>query len=478
MEKLPKDKLNKMTYGDVKSMGLQIMSDADEKLQDKINSEIDERINDNYIYVDATAEGAKEPHYIHNEARIEKIKDDDKKEELFNTNINVDVGDVLSNNDVELDGGLLTGLLGEGKHIRLSEAKEIEYISQEELDKIPADYKTTVGDTIKNGWEGTEKLTKMYRDLGYEDADPMILARTEKGTVLKPVKVKKEEGLELDDEETKFINNMITKTQAEVEDFLGYDLTPTQFEDKQSLRLAIKEIYEQMPDEELNKFQERFLGPDDATIEDSKRKGLYSEDKKVEDAGENKYEFKAGYYEWHLLKNGKIIAVFNDFVEELPEKCTEENLRDFIDSYLLTPSFKDEEDFESVEDYEASQEFNEAIEGADREKIIDAILDRIYYEYGELDESKKVELSHRDLEELANDIIDWYASDMGTWFDEIQGNEEEIYDETIGILESKDKDAIQHMIDEIEMADIDDETADAVQIKTTSNLVSRLKKLL
>ena len=115
------------------------------------------------------------------------------------------------------------------------------------------------------------------------------------------------------------------------------------------------------------------------------------ESKKVEEAKEDKYEFKPGYYEWQLLKNGKVIAVFNDFVDELPEKCTEENLRDFIDSYLLTPNFTDEEDYENKEDYETAQEFNKAIEGSDRKEIIEVILDRLYYEYGELNESKKTE---------------------------------------------------------------------------------------
>ena len=59
---------------------------------------------------------------------------------------------------------------------------------------MPDDYKTTVGDTIKHSWEGREKLSKLYRDLGYEDTDPMIMIRDENGgTVLKPVKVKKTE---------------------------------------------------------------------------------------------------------------------------------------------------------------------------------------------------------------------------------------------------------------------------------------------
>ena len=78
----------------------------------------------------------------------------------------------------------------------LTESKkveDVEYISKDELDKMPADYKTTVGDTIKYSWEDKELLRKKYKELGYEETDPMILARDDKyGTVLKPVKVKKE----------------------------------------------------------------------------------------------------------------------------------------------------------------------------------------------------------------------------------------------------------------------------------------------
>lgn len=79
--------------------------------------------------------------------------------------------------------------------------ENIEYISQKELDDMPDDYKTTVKDTIDaEVWKGNDrkKVTKLYKDLGYEETDPMVLARDEKlGTVLKPVKVKKDEGLEI-----------------------------------------------------------------------------------------------------------------------------------------------------------------------------------------------------------------------------------------------------------------------------------------
>ena len=74
--------------------------------------------------------------------------------------------------------------------------EDVEYISKDELDKMPADYKTTVGDTIKYSWEDKEMLRKKYKDLGYDETDPMILARDDKaGTVLKPVKVKETEAM-------------------------------------------------------------------------------------------------------------------------------------------------------------------------------------------------------------------------------------------------------------------------------------------
>lgn len=78
----------------------------------------------------------------------------------------------------------------------VAKKEAVEYISKDELDKMPADYKTTVGDTIKYSWEDKEMLRKKYKDLGYDETDPMILARDDKaGTVLKPVKVKETEAM-------------------------------------------------------------------------------------------------------------------------------------------------------------------------------------------------------------------------------------------------------------------------------------------
>lgn len=99
--------------------------------------------------------------------------------------------------------------------------------------------------------------------------------------------------------------------------------------------------------------------------------------------------------------------------------------------------------------------------------------------YGiEVGDTLNESLSENNLEKLANDIMDWYSSDMGTWFDEIQGNEENIYNDILSTLESKDQEQIKHIINDIEDADLDDETAKKINIATTSSLVNRLKQLL
>lgn len=78
--------------------------------------------------------------------------------------------------------------------------EDVEYISKKELDDMPAEYKSTVKDSIDaEVWKGNDrkKVTKLYKDLGYDEDDPMILALdNEKGTILKPVKVKEESKLQ------------------------------------------------------------------------------------------------------------------------------------------------------------------------------------------------------------------------------------------------------------------------------------------
>ena len=184
------------------------------------------------------------------------------------------------------------------------------------------------------------------------------------------------------------------------------------------LQNDIKDNEEETFEEPTEEFEEEPVSEED--VEEVQDELLASEvtresDKKLEESEkhiEDKYEFKPGYYEWHLLKNGKVIAVFNDFVDELPEKCTKENLENFIDSYLLTHIFGDEEDFKNKEDFENAQEFNKAIEGPDREKILKVMLDRLYYEYGDL-EDKKLEESKRFIEDIERNIIKTFKNDTG-----------------------------------------------------------------
>lgn len=93
-------------------------------------------------------------------------------------------------------------------------------------------------------------------------------------------------------------------------------------------------------------------------------------------------------------------------------------------------------------------------------------------------EKKDDTLSYGDLEDLAKDIYDWFDSDMGTHFDEIQNNEEETYGDIMTVLETKDQEQIQNFINTIKEADIDDETAKKINIATTSSLLNRLNTLL
>lgn len=103
------------------------------------------------------------------------------------------------------------------------------------------------------------------------------------------------------------------------------------------------------------------------------------------------------------------------------------------------------------------------------------LADMLGFDLKTENKEKLEEISDDDLSKLANDIIDWYGADMGTYFDEIKGNEEEIYAETLGYLENKDVDMINHFIDDITLGtDTDDEELKAI----SEDLVNRLKQLL
>lgn len=103
------------------------------------------------------------------------------------------------------------------------------------------------------------------------------------------------------------------------------------------------------------------------------------------------------------------------------------------------------------------------------------LADMLGFDLKTENKEKLEEISDDDLSKLTNDIIDWYGADIGTYFDEIKGNEEEIYAETLGYLENKDVDMINHFIDDITLGtDTDDEELKA----TSEDLVNRLKQLL
>ena len=70
----------------------------------------------------------------------------------------------------------------------------MEYITKKEFENIPKEYKTTIAETIRTHKQMyNEDITKLYEDLGYDTKkDFMILASSEKGTILKPIKIKEE----------------------------------------------------------------------------------------------------------------------------------------------------------------------------------------------------------------------------------------------------------------------------------------------
>lgn len=103
------------------------------------------------------------------------------------------------------------------KNNQMTETKEIEYISREEYDKLPDDYKTTIAQTLKARQavgDNVEELRKLYKDLGYDEEDPMIMANEKGGTILKPVKIQESEN-ELRRQE---LNNNIVDNSFDIDD--------------------------------------------------------------------------------------------------------------------------------------------------------------------------------------------------------------------------------------------------------------------
>lgn len=84
---------------------------------------------------------------------------------------------------------------------KIKETEAVEYISKKDYDKLSASYKTTIGKTLKARQavgDNVEKLKQLYKDLGYNEDDPMIMTNEKGGTILKPVKVQESKMSEMD----------------------------------------------------------------------------------------------------------------------------------------------------------------------------------------------------------------------------------------------------------------------------------------
>ena len=168
-----------------------------------------------------------------------------------------------------------------------------------------------------------------------------------------------------------------------------------------------------------------------------------------------------------------------DYLENIAKSNNEKYYEIVEDTYeypngLMLITYNDEKHEDEKEhiciDLDNLQNLDERFLGPSDEVIADSKAKGLY--------SESAELSYGDLEDLAKDIFDWYDADIGTHFDDVQGNEEVVYGDIMTILETKDQEQIQHFIDDITEADIDDDTAKKIKIATTSSLVERLKALL
>ena len=155
--------------------------------------------------------------------------------------------------------------------------------------------------------------------------------------------------------------------------------------------------------------------------------------------------------------------------EEAEKSAKDLKLNDNEEVFISVITYDSNGEEIDVEVYEDAEELNERFLGPSDKTIADSKAKGLY--------SESAELSYGDLEDLARAIYDWYGSDMGTHFDEIQDNEETVYGDILTILETKDKEQIQKFIDDIKEADIDDKTAKSVGIETTSNLLNKLQAL-
>ena len=81
---------------------------------------------------------------------------------------------------------------------------------------------------------------------------------------------------------------------------------------------------------------------------------------------------------------------------------------------------------------------NRKLNETKKTKLLEEIKHLKKSEYNNLEESEKsLNETDSNISELAKEIYEFYDSDMGTHFDEILGNEEDVYNETLALLENK-----------------------------------------
>lgn len=157
-----KDKTIKVTSDNEK----EIIKDLDEKeimnnIEDNILPEITESVSDDKLEKTESIQSTADPV---TKSKLETAKDKQQDKEIENcTNI--------------------------------KKVEAVEYISRKEYNEMPEDYKTTIEKTLQARQavgDNVDELRNLYKNLGYEETDPMIMVNDNGGTVLKPVKIQEE----------------------------------------------------------------------------------------------------------------------------------------------------------------------------------------------------------------------------------------------------------------------------------------------